>query len=99
MTTSAAYFIPRLLDMPPSIAGVPYTEIAPAFLVFLAFLLVGHEMIGFMCAVPLWMGMKYINTKYGQYALIEAFYTFLPRALSNKIFTYSPPSSYRYWRR
>ncbi|MBD1576946.1 type IV conjugative transfer system protein TraL [Vibrio sp. S11_S32] len=99
MTQSNQYFIPRLLDTPPSIAGVPLTEIAPALVVFLGFLLVGHEMIGFICALPLWAGMKRINTRYGQNALQESMLNFLPYSIGKNMFKFSPPNSFRYWRR
>lgn len=99
MSDPNRYFIPRLLDTPPSFAGIPMTEIAPALSVFVLFLLTGHEMVGFLCALPLWAGMNKLNAKYGASTLQESAYVFLPYRVNRLLFRYSPASAYRYWRR
>ena len=92
------YLVPRLLDVPPSFAGVALVELIPSVTALLLGLLLGHEAIGLGCTIIIWQLLRKIHIKHGYHIITESLYHYLPYSFSQAFLRFSPPSHFRFWR-
>ncbi|MGF1884081.1 type IV conjugative transfer system protein TraL [Vibrio splendidus] len=91
------YLIPSSLDNGEVLMGLPREESLPAAVIVGLGFMMGHEMIGMVCALICLFAVRYIKGQYGMnvFSSCRYYYTTTP---SNKAsFKRFPAASLRYW--
>ncbi|CAH6836428.1 Protein TraL [Vibrio chagasii] len=98
MENKAQYYaIPKYLNSPKRMFGLPREEVLPALVIFALGFFAKHYGIGFVIAACWFMGLRYLKTQYGEHIVAYATYWWGSAAINQQIFKHTPPAIKRYW--